>query len=82
MKSDNTVVFVIGVILMLVAAWFGATAFFGLVGDLYTWLDSHIWAFFAGIIAFFLSLWIVGLMLQITVVVLALILGVLSTLFG
>ena len=73
------VVFV--VLVMTVIAFFGLDAFFGLVGDLYTLLDSYIWAFFAGIIAFFTSIFIVSLMIQITLIAVAGLLGFLSLFF-
>jgi len=41
--------------------------FFELVGNLYDWLDGFIWAFFAGIIAFFAAIWLVSMMFMITV---------------
>jgi len=68
--KDNIVVGVV-ILFMLVIAYFGATSFFELTGDLYSWLDNYMWAFFAGIIAFFLALWLVVVMFQITIAVFA-----------
>lgn len=68
------------ILVMVVVAYFGFDAFFSLVGDLYTLLDGYIWAFFAGIIAFLASISIVVIMLQITLVCVALVLALLGAL--
>jgi len=60
------------VFIFLLIGYFGGSAFMDLVGGLYHWLDQFIWAFFAGVIAFFLSLWLVAIMFQITVITVSL----------
>ena len=50
---------------IVLAIYFAGSAFFGLMADLYHLLDSYIWAFFAGIIAFFATFAIVAIMIQI-----------------
>ena len=74
MKKDlaQNIALIIVIIAGLATVWFGFDAFFGLVGSLYTFLDEHIWAFFAWIIAFFTAIFIVGLMIKIAIVVFAL----------
>jgi len=52
-------------------------AFFGLVGDIYRFLDRFIWAFFAGIIAFFVAVSITGLIIWISIISIAFIFGLL-----
>jgi len=60
------VLFVVGVF-----AWFGVDAFVDLVVKIYHFLDGFIWAFFAGIIAFFIAVWLVMVMIYITAVAIA-----------
>jgi len=55
-------------VVVLVAIWFGIDAFIGLVIAIYAFLDLYIWAFFAGIIAFFFAITIVALMIKIGLV--------------
>ena len=74
------VILVTGIILIVL--WFVGEAMFGLMSDLYHFLDNYIYAFFAGIIAFFLAIWLVFVMFQITVVTVALILGGIGFLLG
>ena len=62
----------LGWLILALMMYFGLDAFFGLVSGLYIFLDGYIWAFFAGIIAFFLAISIVGIMIQISIVVLSL----------
>jgi len=81
MSKDN-IVFAIVALIMVVVAYFGASSFFELVGDLYSWLDQYIWAFFAGIIAFFMSLWLVIVMFQISIVVITILLVLLGSIFS
>ena len=78
-KEMGTVPAVLITLVVLTAAWIGFDAFFGLVGAVYGFLDQYIWAFFAGIIAFFLSISIVGMMVQITFIV---VIAVLASLGG
>jgi len=68
--------------LVLLALWLGIDAFFGLVEDLYHFLDGYIWAFFAGIIAFFIAVWLVTIMFYITVLIVAGVLTLLGVMFG
>jgi hypothetical protein len=63
-------------IIVTTIIWFGGGAFIDLVMGIYNFLDQYIWAFFAGIIAFFFSISLVGMMFQITLVTLGLILAV------
>jgi len=81
MSKDN-IVFAIVALIMVVVAFFGASSFFELVGDLYSWLDNYIWAFFAGIIAFFMSLWVVAMMVQISIVLITILLVLISSIFS
>ena len=74
---ENLKYIIVGVI-VLVIAFFAGDAFFTLVGDMYRFLDSYIWAFFAGIMAFFIALWFVVMMVYITIAIVALIAGLLS----
>ena len=55
-------------LIIVVVAWYGLDAFFDLVGGIYAFLDQYIWAFFAGIIAFFFAIFLVGLMIQISLI--------------
>ncbi len=64
----DSITAVIVTLVILVAMWFGFDAFFGLVGAIYTFLDLYIWAFFAGIIAFFFAITITVLMIKIGLV--------------
>ncbi len=80
-KGDNmtknlkdSILAIIATVIVLVALWFGFDAFFGLVGAIYTFLDLYIWAFFAGIIAFFFALAIIILMIKISLIMLMLLL--------
>ncbi len=59
---------VLTTVVVLVAIWFGIDAFIGLVIAIYTFLDLYIWAFFAGIIAFFFAITIVALMIKIALI--------------
>ena len=68
--------------LVLLALWLGIDAFFGLVGDLYHFLDGYIWAFFAGIIAFFIAIWLIIIMFYITLFIVAGVLALLGVIFG
>jgi len=61
----------LSIIMILGIIYFLGDAFFGLVGDIYRFLDGFIWAFFAGIIAFFLSITLSGLIIYITLISLA-----------
>jgi len=81
MTKEN-IVFAIVALIMVVVAYFGASSFFELVGDLYSWLDQYIWAFFAGIIAFFMSLWVVAMMVQISIVLITILLVLISSIFS
>ena len=47
--------------------WFGVDSFINLVMNVYHFLDGFIWAFFAGIIAFFVAIWLVIIMIYISV---------------
>ncbi len=62
----NNIGALITTVVVLFLAWVGLDAFFGLVGDLYTFLDGYIWAFFAGLIAFWAAVTIVMMMIYIT----------------
>jgi len=77
-EIKTNIVTAIAAIFVMFVVWIGLDAFFNLVGGLYTFLDQYIWAFFAGIITFFASLTIVGLMFQITVICIYLILIVIG----
>ena len=77
--TKNNIVAAIAAIIIVLGLWVGLDAFFGLVGGLYNFLDEYIWAFFAGIIAFFAALFLVGLMFQITVLVIYLILWIIAS---
>ena len=74
---ENLKYIIVGAII-LVIAFFAGDAFTTLVGDMYRFLDSYIWAFFAGIMAFFIALWVVVIMVYITIAIVALIAGLLS----
>ena len=71
---ENLKIILIGIII-IVAIYYGGSAFIGLMSDIYHLLDNYIWAFFAGIIAFFATISIVGIMIQITVFFVALFFG-------
>ena len=74
---DNLkVILVTGIILVIV--WFVGEGMYELMVDLYHFLDNYIYAFFAGIIAFFLAIWLCIIMVQITVVAVLLLIGVLT----
>lgn len=62
---------ILAVFIIAVIIWFGLDAFIGLVANIYHFLDGFIWAFFAGIIAFFIALWLVVIMIYITMFVAA-----------
>ena len=68
------------IIVMVFLLWIGLDAFFGLVGDIYHFLDGYIWAFFAGVIAFLIALWFVILMFNITLFMVVAIIGFLAML--
>lgn len=53
-----------GVVLLLL--WFGGGAFIDLVKNIYHFLDGFLWAFFAGVIAFFLAIWFMVMSFYIT----------------
>ena len=78
MKNNITVW--ISIIMVVIALWVGLDAFFGLVGDIYHFLDGYIWALFAGVIALFIAVWLVILMFQITLFIVAFIIWVLTIL--
>ena len=83
-ETTDMVAVAITVLVLGVAVYFGASAFFELVGNLYDWLDGFIWAFFAGIVAFFVAIWLVFIMFAITVwciIMVLTLLGGLLTLF-
>jgi hypothetical protein len=71
---------IIVTIIVLVLGWFLADAFFGLVGNLYHTLDQYLWAFFAGIIAFFTALWLISLCIYILLAIVGFVLGMLTLL--
>jgi hypothetical protein len=70
----------LAIIVMVFLLWIGLDAFFGLVSDIYHFLDGYIWAFFAGVIAFFIALWLVILMFYITLFVVVAVIGFLAML--
>jgi hypothetical protein len=70
----------IAIIVVVFILWISLDAFFGLVGDIYHFLDGYIWAFFAGVIAFFMALWLVILMFYITLFTVVAIIGFLAML--
>jgi len=74
--TKNNIVAIIAAIIIVLGLWVSLDAFFNLVSGLYNFLDGYIWAFFAGIMAFFTALFLVGLMFQITVIIIYLILWV------
>jgi hypothetical protein len=76
----NNITTWISVIVVVFILWIGLDAFFGLVGDIYHFLDGYIWAFFAGVIAFFIAVWLVILMFYITLFVVMFILWFLAML--
>ena len=63
---DNLKVAIVVIVVGLLA-YFVGSAMYELMVDVYHLLDEYIWAFFAGIIAFFATLTIVSLMIQITI---------------
>ena len=64
----------IAIVGVLIVIWLGFDSFFSLVGNLYEFLDGFIWAFFAGVIAFLVSIWLVTIMFYISVFTFAFIL--------
>ena len=80
--SRENFVYAIVALIMVLAIYLGASSFFELVGDLYSWLDNYIWAFFAGIIAFFMALWVVGMMVQISIVLITILLVLIGSIFS
>ncbi len=65
-------------IIMTIVIWFGFSAFFGLVSNIYHFLDGFIWAFFAGVIAFFVAIWLVILMWYIAIFTVVVIIAITS----
>ena len=77
---ENLKFAIVGIIILIVA-FFAGDAFFGLVGDLYRFLDGYIWAFFAGIMAFFIALWFVIMMIYITLAIATFAIFILASIF-
>ena len=75
----NQIIGIVSIVIILIGLWVGLDAFFGLVGEIYRFLDGFIWAFFAGIIAFFIAIGLVSLMLVITFYTIAITLTIVIT---
>ena len=72
-RIKENLIAVVATIGVLIVLWFGFDAFFALVGGIYIFLNTYIWAFFAGVIAFILAVSIVMLMFKITLLIFGLI---------
>ena len=74
-STTDMIVLVVVSLVILVGVFFGASAFFELVGQLHTTLTEYIPSIFAWIISFFVSMWLVGMMFAITVWLVGLVIG-------
>lgn len=80
-NTSKNIVAMIATVFILAILWYAFDAFFSLVGALYVLLDGYIWAFFAGIIAFFTAIALVGIMIRITFLLIILAVPILMSIF-
>jgi hypothetical protein len=67
-------------LMLMVILWFSIDGFCDLVAGIYHFIDQYIWAFFAGIIAFLIAIWLVVVMVYITIICVAALLVLLAKL--
>jgi len=67
-QAQNAAQGILALVVILTIVWFLGSAFVGLVGDIYHFLDGFMWAFFAGIVALWAAVIISMIVIYITVV--------------